>query len=89
MISASAIALGLMQALLVLLAAPIYSGFSRVMRAKMHNRRGPGILQNYLDLAKLMKRQEVISEQSGWIFRATPYILMSMLLDAAIVRSSF
>ncbi|HEY6074882.1 MAG TPA: NADH-quinone oxidoreductase subunit H, partial [Anaerolineales bacterium] len=50
---------------------------------------------NYRDLVKLMKRQEVISEQAGWIFRLTPYILMAcMLLVAAIlpiltVRSPF
>jgi hydrogenase-4 component C len=52
----------------------------------MHNRRGPSILQNYRDLAKLMKRQEVVSSQTGWLFRATPYILMvSMLLVAMIL----
>jgi hydrogenase-4 component C len=80
------ILLGFIQALIILLIAPLFSGFARVMRAKMHNRRGPSILQNYRDLAKLMKRQEVIPEQSGWIFRATPYIAMvAMLLIATIV----
>ena len=86
MISASMIALGLFQALLLLLAAPLLSGFSRVLRAKMHSRRGPSIWQNYRDLAKLMKRQEVISEQAGWVFRFTPYIVMAcMLLIAGIL----
>jgi len=80
------IALGLLQALLLLLVAPLFSGFARVLRAKMHNRRGPGLLQNYRDLAKLMKRQEVVAEQAGWVFRFTPYIVMvCMLLIAAIV----
>ena len=52
----------------------------------MHNRHGPSIFQNYRDLAKLMKRQEVIPEQAGWAFRATPYItIASMLLVAAII----
>ncbi|MEW6401866.1 MAG: NADH-quinone oxidoreductase subunit H [Chloroflexota bacterium] len=86
MISISLIFIGLLQALLLLLAAPLFSGFSRVMRAKMHSRRGPSIFQNYRDLAKLMKRQEVVSEQAGWIFRATPYItIISMLLVATII----
>lgn len=95
MISAGMIALGLFQALLLLLAAPLFSGFSRVLRAKMHNRRGPSIWQNYRDIAKLMKRQEVIPEQAGWVFRFTPYIVPAcMLLIAAIlpvfsVRSPF
>jgi hydrogenase-4 component C len=89
------LAIGFLQALLLLLVAPLFSGFSRVMRAKMHNRRGPSIFQNYRDLAKLMKRQEVVSEQAGWVFRATPYVMMaSILLVVAIlpiftVRSPF
>lgn len=86
MISASMIALGFLQALALLLVAPLFSGFARVFRAKMHTRRGPGILQNYRDLVKLMKRQEVVSEQAGWVFRATPYVMMaSMLLIAAVL----
>ncbi len=86
MISTSMFFIGLLQALVILAVAPMFSGFSRVMRAKMHNRRGPGIFQNYRDIIKLMKRQEVISEQAGWVFRATPYItIASMLLIAAIL----
>ena len=86
MISISMILIGLLQALVLLLVAPLFSGFSRVMRAKMHSRRGPSIFQNYYDLAKLMKRQEVISEQAGWAFRAAPYVtLASMLLIATII----
>lgn len=86
MISISMIFIGLLQALVLLLVAPLFSGFSRVMRAKIHSRRGPSIFQNYYDLIKLMKREEVISEQAGWVFRATPYIMMvSMLLVATII----
>jgi len=86
MISATMFFTGLLQALVILAVAPFFSGFSRVMRAKMHNRRGPSIFQNYRDIIKLMKRQEVVSEQAGWVFRATPYITMiSMLLIAAII----
>jgi hydrogenase-4 component C len=86
MISIGLILLGLLQAIVLLLVAPLFSGFSRVLRAKMHNRRGPSIFQNYRDLAKLMKRQEVIPEQAGWVFRATPYIMIaSMLLVATII----
>jgi hydrogenase-4 component C len=86
MISVGVILIGLLQALAILALAPLFSGFSRVLRAKMHNRRGPSILQNYRDLAKLMKRQEVVSRQAGWVFRMTPFVTMAaMLLVAAIV----
>jgi hydrogenase-4 component C len=95
MITIGMLLLGLFQAVVLVLAAPLLSGFSRVLRAKMHNRRGPSLFQNYRDLMKLMKRQQVIPAQAGWVFRATPYVIMaSMLLIAAIlpifsVRSPF
>ena len=50
------IVLAIAQGLVVMLVAPFFSGLARVIRAKMHNRRGPSILQDYRDLAKLMAR---------------------------------
>ena len=88
-VTISMIVLGLLQALVVLLVAPLFSGFSRVMRAKMHSRRGPSLLQNYRDLVKLMKRQEVVSEQASWVFRATPYISMAAMLLVAMIIPIF
>jgi hydrogenase-4 component C len=86
MTQAGLIGIGVFQALLLLLAAPLFSGFVRVVRAKVQSRKGPPLLQNYRDIGKLMKRQEVVSEQAGWIFRVTPYLSMaSMLLVALIV----
>ncbi|KAB2903172.1 MAG: hydrogenase [Anaerolineae bacterium] len=80
------ILIGFLQAFAVLALAPLFSGFSRVLRAKMHNRRGPSIFQNYHDLVKLMKRQEVVSSQAGWVFLITPFVSVStMLLVAAII----
>ncbi len=86
MTSAGLILIGFLQAVVLLALAPLFSGLSRVLRAKMHSRRGPSILQNYRDLAKLMKRQEVVSRQAGWTFRITPFVsLATMLLVAAIL----
>jgi len=79
------IAVGVLQAVLLLLAAPLYSGFVRVMRAKIHSRKGPPLTQNYRDLFKLMNRQEVISEQAGWIFRITPYLTLAAMLLVALI----
>ena len=77
--------IGLLQAVLLLVLAPLYSGFARVMRAKMHSRHGPPLMQNYRDIAKLMTRQEVISEQAGWIFHATPYVSMACMFLVALI----
>ncbi|BCV20530.1 respiratory chain complex I subunit 1 family protein [Moorella sp. Hama-1] len=76
---------GLVQALLVLLAAPLFTGFSRTLRAKLHSRKGPGIFQNYRDIFKLIQRQEVVPAQAGWVFRFTPYIVMATTLLIAMV----
>ncbi len=85
MTTASMFLIGLIQAILILLAAPFFSGYSRVLRAKMHSRHGPPIFQNYHDIRKLMKRQEVVSKQADWIFRVTPYIVMAAMLLVAMI----
>jgi hydrogenase-4 component C len=77
--------LALLQALFVLLTAPLFSGMARVIRAKMHSRKGPPLMQNYYDLIKLMKRQEVIPAQSTWLFRAVPYLVMASALLIAMI----
>lgn len=79
------IGIGIVQAVLLLLLAPLYSGFARVLRAKMHSRHGPPLMQNYRDITKLMTRQEVVSNQAGWIFRIMPYLSLGTMILAAMV----
>ncbi|XPE65521.1 respiratory chain complex I subunit 1 family protein [Shigella flexneri] len=49
----------LIQALVLFAVAPLLSGITRVARARLHNRRGPGVLQEYRDIFKLLGRQSV------------------------------
>lgn len=71
------------QATFLLLLTPLFTGISRQIRAKMHSRQGPGIMQDYRDIIKLLKRQSVAPRDSGFIFRVMPYVLLgSMLLLA-------
>lgn len=81
----ASLTIGILQALLVLLLAPLFTGFARVLRARIQTRIGPPIWQNYRDIVKLMKRQEVISEQAGWAFRFAPYLFMASMLLAALL----
>ncbi|MTJ82997.1 MAG: hydrogenase 3 membrane subunit [Telmatospirillum sp.] len=76
----SHIILAVCQALLLLAVAPLVSGYSRVLRAKMHTRRGPGLLQDYRDLVKLMGRQDMHPPASGMVFRVMPVVMMATLL---------
>jgi hydrogenase-4 component C len=79
------IVIGILQAILLLVLAPLFSGFARVMRAKMHSRQGPPLMQNYRDITKLMTRQEVVSNQTGWIFRITPALSLACMFAAAMI----
>lgn len=79
------ILIAILQAGLLLLTAPLYSGFSRVLRAKIHNRVGPPLTQNYRDLSKLFRRQEVVPRQAGWVFHAAPYITLAAMLSVAVL----
>ncbi|HHQ6724264.1 respiratory chain complex I subunit 1 family protein [Serratia fonticola] len=79
----------LMQALIMLAVTPLFTGISRQIRARMHSRRGPGIWQDYRDMGKLFKRQEVAPAQSGAIFRVMPYVLLSSMLLVAMTLPIF
>lgn len=81
--SASLWPLALIQSLALLALAPLFAGLSRVLRARMHNRRGPGLLQEYRDIVKLLGRQSVAPAASGLAFRAMPYLLTGTLLVIA------
>ena len=54
----------LAQAVILLALTPLFTGISRQIRARMHSRRGPGIWQDYRDIHKLFKRQEVAKTKS-------------------------
>ena len=80
------IILAIVQPLLLLLLAPLFSGFGRVLRAKMHGRKGPSIMQDYYDIAKLFKREDLRTEHAGLPFRIMPVLFLAtvLLLGAAI-----
>ncbi|MBD1577175.1 respiratory chain complex I subunit 1 family protein [Vibrio sp. S11_S32] len=70
------VTLAIVQALIMIALAPFFTGLSRVIRAKMHSRQGPGVLQDYRDLFKLLRRQSVAPFPSGVIFAITPWVLI-------------
>ncbi len=73
----------LIQALVLFAVAPLLSGVTRIARARMHNRRGPGVLQEYRDLFKLLGRQSVAPEAAGWVFRLMPFVMVAVMLTIA------
>ena len=75
----------ILQTLLLLALAPFLSGCIKNWKAKLQNRRGPPLWQPYLDLAKFLRKDMVISEHASWIFRAMPYVLFISTLLAGLM----
>jgi formate hydrogenlyase subunit 4 len=80
------IAIELAQLLVVMFGSPLLVGVIRKAKARLQGRRGAGIFQPYADIRKLLLKELVISENTSWIFRFTPYLVATtMLLSALIV----
>src|SRR5579859_4204807 len=75
----------LLQLFLLLALSPLISGCIRNWKAKLQNRRGPPPWQPYLDLAKFLRKDMVISEHASWIFCAMPYVLFISTLLAGLM----
>jgi formate hydrogenlyase subunit 4 len=69
------IGFNLLQVLIVLTFAPLVSGVTSRLKEMMQSKRGPSIFQPYRDLWKLFHKDEIVSQDSSWIFRFTPYIV--------------
>ncbi len=63
-----------LQVLTVLGSAPLVSGITSHLEARLQGRRGPRVLQPYYDLAKLFRKETVVPEGSSWAFLAGPVV---------------
>jgi formate hydrogenlyase subunit 4 len=79
------IAIELAQLLIVTLGSPLLVGAIRKLKARLQGRRGAGVFQPYSDIRKLFSKEVVISENTSWIFRFTPYLLAATMLLAALI----
>lgn len=77
------------QMLLVLLLAPWLTGLVRKIQARLLGRRGPGLIQPYRDLAKLMRKDVVLAENASWLFRVSPYLIFAATWVAASLVPTF
>jgi formate hydrogenlyase subunit 4 len=77
------------QMVLVLLLAPLLTGFLRKMKARLLRRQGPPLFQPYLDLARLMRKEVVLAESASWLFRVIPYLIFAATWVAASLVPTF
>jgi len=77
------------QMLLVLALAPLLTGFVRKVKARLLRRRGPPLLQPYLDLVRLTRKEVVLAESASWLFRVIPYLVFAATWVAASLVPTF
>ncbi len=67
--------------------APIYDGLERKLRAAVHTRIGPPVLQTWYDLVKLFSKELVVPEGGSWC--ALSVVLEFVALVASVALLSY
>jgi formate hydrogenlyase subunit 4 len=79
----------LAQMALVLLLAPLLTGFVRKVKARLLRRRGASVFQPYRDLLRLLRKEVVLADNASWLFRAAPYLIFATTWVAAALVPTF
>ena len=77
------------QMALVVLLAPLLTGFVRKVKARLLRRQGPPLLQVYRDLWRLLRKEVVLAESASWLFRVAPYLIFATTWVAAALVPTF
>src|SRR6266568_710666 len=64
----------LLQVFVVVAFAPLVEGVTNRLKEILQSKHGPSVIQPYRDIWKLLHKDEIVSEQSSWIFQAAPYV---------------
>jgi formate hydrogenlyase subunit 4 len=79
----------LLQFVLLLAAAPFLTGLVRKVKARLNGRVGPGLLQPYRDLWRLLRKEVVLAPNASWLFRTSPYLIFTAVWLAAAIVPTF
>ncbi|MET3755004.1 formate hydrogenlyase subunit 4 [Rhizobium binae] len=85
----SALLVQAVQMALVVLIAPLLTGFIRLIKARLLRRRGPSMIQPYRDILRLVRKEVVLAENASWLFRVTPYLIFAATWVAAAIIPTF
>jgi len=77
------------QMLLVLLLAPLFTGYVRKVKARLLRRQGPPLIQPYRDLVRLVRKEVVLADSASWLFRIIPYLVFAAIWVAASLVPTF
>ena len=82
------ILISILQALILISAAPLLAGIIKKVKATFQYRQGPPVLQPYYDLSKYMKKEVVVSDIASWLFLAAPYVTLAAIVICAFLVPS-
>jgi formate hydrogenlyase subunit 4 len=77
------IALNVLQAILLILGAPLVRGIVARCKAFLQRRQGASIWRPYSDLAKLFRKEDLVSPTASGVFRFVPFILFGTTVCVA------
>ena len=78
------IALDIILSLVLLIGlAPLAEGLLRKLKARLHSRQGPPITQPYLDIAKLLIKED-LSPTENWVWRVAPALALGSTRSLAL-----
>ncbi|WP_087004446.1 respiratory chain complex I subunit 1 family protein [Rhizobium sullae] len=89
MVVISALLAQAFQMALVVLLAPLLSGFIRKLKARLLRRQGASLIQPYRDLLRLLRKDVVLAENASWLFRVAPYLIFAVTWVAAAIIPTF
>lgn len=79
----------LLQALVLLLVAPLIAGIIKKLKALLQNRIGSSILQEYFDLYKWWRKPTFLTPYTSTIFLAAPCVYFASTIAAACMLPNF
>ncbi len=68
----------ILQIALLLLMAPLFAGWVKMVKCWFQGRTSPSLLQPYRDIRKLFAKDVTLAENASWIFRFTPYLVLGV-----------
>lgn len=76
-------AVDILQALLLILGAPLVRGIVAFLKARLQRRRGASIWRPYAELFKLLRKEELVPPTSSAVFHLAPIVLFGATVCAA------
>lgn len=75
--------------IILVLGAALLLGWIKFLKARMQNRRGPGILQPVRDLHKWFRKDSIISSDASWLSQTAPYLCCACIFTAGLMLPIF